>query len=567
MNNLLPSPAEAGLPPKFASWRKGQDEAILRAAESPARFVVLCMPTGSGKSATYVAMAKLTDLRTVVLTSTKGLQTQLADDFSPAGLVDIRGMGNYPCDYLIEEARLRPQLTTLGGRSPADSIPMADIGPCLAGMKCEYKQTSCGYYRAVGVAKRSRLIATNYSYWLYAHREGQGLEKVDMLVLDEAHDAPEELGSFLGVDVTMHQIEGLLGDEWPLDHNRWDAWRVWAARLSDKARRKVSDLEGEVKRGTAPRARLREFRELRRLETNLRRVGTSQGRWVQHMARRGPRGGLTLRFDPVWPGEYAEKHLFLGIPKIVLTSATVRPKTMELLGVKKEDVDFVEYPSTFPIARRPVIWVPTIRVDKRTSTDEMRLWVARIDNIIRGRMDRKGIIHTVSYARRDFILKFSEFAKIMFTHETATVRDEVAAFRRADPPAVLVSPSLSTGWDFPYEECAYQIIGKVPFPDSRDLIIKARSAIDSGYAYYIAMQTLVQASGRGMRAEDDLCETLIIDDHVSWFMGKWGRQFAPKWFMDAYRRGIGIPAPPQLTRDCHIESAGRAAGKPAQEGT
>jgi hypothetical protein len=43
-------------------------------------------------------------------------------------------------------------------------------------------------------------------------------------------------------------------------------------------------------------------------------------------------------------------------------------------------------------------------------------------------------------------------------------------------------------------------------------------AHDPDYANYVAMQKLVQAVGRGMRAPDDWCETLIVDDQFSWFV-------------------------------------------------
>jgi Rad3-related DNA helicase len=87
------------------------------------------------------------------------------------------------------------------------------------------------------------------------------------------------------------------------------------------------------------------------------------------------------------------------------------------------------------------------------------------------------------------------------------------------------------------------VILKVPWPDSREPVIEARTVKDKTYPAYIAMQDLVQAVGRGMRSEDDQCETLILDDHVRWFLSKY-RTFAPQWFLDAFRSCITIPIPP-----------------------
>ena len=54
------------------------------------------------------------------------------------------------------------------------------------------------------------------------------------------------------------------------------------------------------------------------------------------------------------------------------------------------------------------------------------------------------------------------------------------------------------------------------------------------------MQDLVQASGRGMRAPDDYCETFIVDDSISWFLFKY-KEFAPEWFVNSYKKVRVIP--------------------------
>lgn len=112
---------------------------------------------------------------------------------------------------------------------------------------------------------------------------------------------------------------------------------------------------------------------------------------------------------------------------------------------------------------------------------------------------------------------------------------------------------MTTGWDFPYDQCEFQIIGKVMFPDTQGGIAKARAAHDKDYGNYIAAQNMVQASGRGMRAEDDRCETFIIDDNIEWFVSMCRRLgFLPKWWLDSYQTVHGIPpAPPRL--NAHAE--------------
>src|SRR5438445_4937080 len=156
----LPSPAALGMPDKFSDWRPGQAEAVLRALDSDKRFVVMGMPTGFGKSLAYMAAAILGDAPTIVLTSTKGLQNQLIDDFSPSGLADIRGMNNYPCreanDGQIFQTRERPVA--------------CDEGPCLSGWKCHLAEAGCDYFDAQRAARTSGLTVTNYAYWMSVNR-------------------------------------------------------------------------------------------------------------------------------------------------------------------------------------------------------------------------------------------------------------------------------------------------------------------------------------------------------------------------------------------------------------
>ena len=258
-----------------------------------------------------------------------------------------------------------------------------------------------------------------------------------------------------------------------------------------------------------------------------------------------------IDFCPVWPAKYCEKFLFLEIPRVILTSASLCDKTMGTLGIKSGAYEKVEYPHTFPRDGRKLIWVPTVRMNYKTSQMELKTWMMRINQILRGRQDRKGIIHTVSYKRRDMIVENTKFYNNVLTHKPRNTDEIVQLFKRSEArPLYLVSPSVTTGYDFMYDECRFQIITKIAYPDSTSRIIKARSKTDRNYNAYVAMQQLVQTVGRGTRAEDDWCENIIIDDGIGGFMNRHGG-FAPAWFKDTVvLNNQTIPIPPPLdTRD------------------
>lgn len=527
------SPSDLGFPDKFREWRPNQSDAIARVLDSEARFVGLSVPTGGGKSLSYVAAALLSEARTVILTSTKALQTQLLDDFGGLGMVDIRGRANYQCVI-----------------SPITNCE--DGGYCNCSVS-RSKPADCPYKAAYARATGSRLVVTNYPYWALVNKYAEGLGQVDMLVLDEAHASPDEVCAIMTVSFHPLDILRRMRAGWPDDPDDMDQWRTWAARLRPIADHRLDDAKIAVREDGPVIRLLQEVRHLNTLSRSLQTVANMRGQWV---AEPNSANGFTLA--PVWPAEYAEEVLFLGIPKIVLVSATIMPKTLRLLGAPDNDTEFYEYPSSFPPRRSPVYYVPTVKVNHRWSEEDTAVWLARIDQIISQRLDRRGVIHSVSYDRRDLILARSKYAHYMITHSPGSdsAMEQLVRFRNTPPPVIMLSPSMTTGVDLPFGSCEYIIICKVPFPDTRSKIVQARvgrlaprgsAERDAGreYELYTTIQTLVQESGRGMRAADDQCEVLVVDNQIDW-IERWHKHLIPLWWRRLFRRPApgAIPAPP-----------------------
>lgn len=507
----LPSPVDLGLPSKFRKWRSGQVHAIMDMVDHKQRFLTQIQPTGSGKSLCYVTSAMLGSGRTLILTSLKGLQDQLMTDFSDEpGLVTVKGKSAYEC----------PKTHT-----------SCEWAPCNFGSFCNYKrEPGCPYHDAIRRAKVSDIVVANYSFW-HSHKPGI-LGDFDLLVCDEAHNAVNHLTDSLSVYLTRKSLTKT-GIKWPeKSANHWE-WANYAYHTIDVAiKERLQKHAGAVRNLTSE-----SFKSLHKLKMKLKRL-TEQNpaQWVVEYFHD------YITFDPLWPPEFAEPMLFRGIDRILLTSATMGESTLNMLGVPKDNSLTKEYPSYFPTERRQVYYIPTTRVDFRIDNLGYELWCNRIDQIISKRLDRKGIIHTVSYARRDRITNVSEYSEYFYTHASRGMLASLQKFRNALKPAILCSPSVVTGWDFPYDQCEYQIIGKIPFPDARRAVDKARKERDPDYHCCMAMQNLVQTCGRGMRYQDDQCENMIIDDHFVWFVRKY-EKFAPKWWLDAVKTVRTIPEP------------------------
>jgi Rad3-related DNA helicase len=182
----VPRPRTLGLPSRFQSFRPGQFEAATQISRSSCRTTVVNAPTGVGKSLIYSASSALMGLRTLVLVRTKALQDQNLEGLGEF-LYDIRGHGNYPC-----------------------AVGRADDGEfeCSAALgECPYRD------RDVPQARAAERVQTNYAHWLALARAGDPdrLGKFDLIVLDEGHNAHDEVTNHLGITVAPRWVEGLLG--------------------------------------------------------------------------------------------------------------------------------------------------------------------------------------------------------------------------------------------------------------------------------------------------------------------------------------------------------------------
>lgn len=102
---------------------------------------------------------------------------------------------------------------------------------------------------------------------------------------------------------------------------------------------------------------------------------------------------------------------------------------------------------------------------------------------------------------------------------------------------------MGTGYDFPYQDSEYQIILKAPYGDHRNPVTRRRSEVDNSYSHFAMAQELIQACGRSMRAEDDQCETFIVDNTVDRIV-KWKPGLFMPWWRELYRRINYVPPPP-----------------------
>lgn len=561
LDNLAPS--DLHLPDKFTSFRPGQVEAanfILHGdpsrAEGVRRFRCLGAPTGFGKTLLPPLIHALTQEKVAILTITRSLEDQVVGDgFS--GLVNVRGRANYQClDFHPHTPGTRWQCSD------------GDENGCRF-----YAGPACRYMNQVESARRSRLVLTNYQYWMHARAtsryalEYPQKDPVKWLFIDEAHLAPGALCNFLSTWISQADLQQYGGAEAVRlfrsahkNHRRWDwmdsSWQRLAGLVVTNASARLEDLSAQS--GSIREARQDpEFQRAERIVRDLSRVSrhaadTSNGKpnWIWRATVNEATGRAGLAFDCLWPHRYAEQYLFQGIPNVVLVSATLRPKLMSLLGIARKDYEFREWPKQFKKSKAPVYYYPVAKMGKGKDGLQAEASLAKgveaLDAwLSAGRLDRRTMVQTASYPRAQQVQMLSRYGRYMILNKDAGEASAKAEqFKKAKPPAILVSPSYSTGWDFAGSACEFNVILKLPFSDRSDPVVEARAEVDDEYEIYNVAQSVVQGAGRGERHDKDQCETVIFD--AAWQWVRWaGADYIPRWF-STQKVGEIPPAPARI---------------------
>jgi Rad3-related DNA helicase len=540
VESLPPPPIAFGLPEKFQAWSPDQWAAVMAAMDSPRRVVALNLPTGAGKTLINLAIASLTGGRAVCLTGTKGLQAQIAADGASMGLVTVQGQNNYPCVALQPGgawASLADDVS--GGDGDDGQQTRCDRGPCHSSLPCVLREGGCTYYDQVRLATGADLVCTNYSYWFAQKRFGKGLGHADLILADEAHAIAGELSSAMQIKVEkwLVQVLGLTppGPGVPVD--QWKSWGAYQAAALTKAF--DAPVQGLSRKALQYRRRQKMFASVGQALASM-----TPGDWIEDHT---PEAWV---FDCLRPKAYVESLLVQGAEKIILTSATVTEATLDELGFDLDDRVLVSFPSRFPVERRPVWYVPTIRMKYgEVGPAEVRLLVSRVDQILDRWPDEKGILHSVSYPRAKEIQKYSRHRdRMIVPTDGRETKRAVERYLTTPGPWVLVSPALTTGWDFPGASCRFQIVVKLPFPGSQSKTLQARAALDKRLIANMMAQALVQSLGRGMRSASDWCVSYLLDTQWDWVRGKY-KAFFPAWFLAAVKESATIPVRPPWAKE------------------
>jgi len=479
----------------------------------------------SHNSITGAAVQRRLNKNVVYLCTTKQLQEQLLKDFPYART--LYGRNNYHCLLFYK------------------MFPVINAEHCVDSEKTPCRQKNkCPYMIEKIKALSAPLAILNTSYFLHEvnyakNKYPKSFSGVPYLIIDECDTVENQLMSFVEFTITNKQLERLNVPP-PRFKTKFESWLEWGNPTLITLQRELDKLEevigqiGEDSWNTVSFNDLRRAKELDRLISKLSFfVKNVDMNWVWYPEID------KWAFKPVWVSRFSEYALWRHAGKILGMSATILdPVQFDRnvgLSMHKRGADYLALPSLFPKENRPIYFQPSANMTFKTMDVELPKLVVAIDRILDKYPNDKGLVHTVSYHVKEYLVQNLRNKKRLTTHNTKDRAEKLAEFKKSTEPLVMVSPSMDRGIDLPQEECRFIIIAKIPFPSLGDPQIKKRVYAsqdgDRWYAYH-TISTIIQSSGRGVRSKTDFADTYILDEQFQRLYEK-NRDLFPGWFKEA----------------------------------
>lgn len=516
-----------------------QEEAVEWASNRPEPYLFINAPTGSGKTlinATTAVRANIGRAAWTYAVSTILLQRQVSATFQQ--LPVFTGRGNYECLIGLET------YPGLGSVTAADGICTL---PTYARGDCGHDSSApvdarCPYYQQQFRAMSSRGRVTNYALLLSypplvedSPRRPSWQLPTRLLLCDEAHNVEQAVTNAVSLGLSRRTAQRL-SLKLPSLHSIAQ-WVEWARTLELRV----------------PKDPDRGFGMFYRTVEQLREIDPNAGDWIVEEAE------WSVSFHPIWGAPFVTQRLMgtggaptagllselggsRGISKALFTSATLMGAdyVAELLGLPDGSWAYLDMPSVFSAAHRPINYAPVRKmnaasVGEPTARAQMQAAVDKvIEHYVLGGKPW-GIIHAVSNKYRDLLLTESSWRGIM-TADVAVHADKVAK----KLPSVLVAANISEGWDGVDDLCRFVIMPKVPFPNLGDRRTKLRMEEDSRSFDYQALVAVVQGAGRGVRHAQDFADTWILDELWAMLYAK-RKDWLPASFKESYHHKVQLP--------------------------
>ena len=544
-----------------------------QALKSDYKFIFLEAPTGFGKSAVAVTLARFLG-SSHICTSTKDLQTQYNRDFPY--LSEVKGRNNFPCivkeDMGIRESceygpclkdddfdcLYKTRMSDYDVKSEGTIYENVDINKyALKKYYDKAKEHSqlvkiewqpCHYYHQKWISIKSSHTIYNYKYFLSDLFYSSGVNKRKLLILDEAHTLESEVSSFKNIIFSKESLIRFFPKINLPDNKQTDVetWIDFCAGLKEQFTSYVEKSANILGSGgnsedmhVSEKNLIDAINYEKNLFTFLEDLRINKENWLVTNITKNEIDNKPsrIKLEPLVVSSYFTDIFDKGSISLLMSATILSKENLcKAVGLKNEDVKFIRVEnSDFPIKNRPIYLMNVAWLNARTMSESLPNIVKVLDNLLSVHKNDKGIIHTTSYSQVQFIknnLSKENLSRLIETNPKFDRNEMILKHTQSTKPTVLISPSMFLGVDLKDNLSRFQVIVKVPYPDLTDKKISVLKQRNPKWYEWNTILRLIQAYGRSVRNADDYANTYILDSSVS-FLLKNGKEMIPKWFSEA----------------------------------
>jgi ATP-dependent DNA helicase DinG len=492
------------------------------------RYAIIEAPVGSGKSAIAITFARLFETSHII-TPKKSLQNQYFADFKDH-VVLMKGRAAYPCTYEYTQNQYRLVIKAIEDgfiQDPGKADQHCGNAPCLDDRQVYKVCTSerdCPYHVAIDVAGKSDNIIHNLHSFIFQTSFAKRFDERGILIIDEAHEIENIVREFISKKVTIPKY--ILPEDQPHTFTSIDEWVEWLGQ--DQFVYLFDD-----------RAKPNEESDRQKYKDRLEMLkGYSQVYDKDFVVKR--EADITFRktkftFVPSNIGNAAHTFLFNFGRKVLLMSGTIYNKDVfcRNLGINRDEAYFIRVDSSFPVESRPIYLKQDYLVDTSHAKWEENFpkLLEIIKNVMSKFPDAKGLIHTPSYAAGLQIVNALKDKRLVY-HERDNFLTKLNKFFDTKDNKIFVSPTCQQGVDFKDDRARFQVIIRVPYPNTNDVFIQHKLKKDFLWYNYQTLVTFGQQIGRINRSDSDFGATILIDERFRRFILQ-NKKALPKWLKEA----------------------------------
>lgn len=448
------------------------------------------------------------------LTITKSLQDQYQTTFDDTGM--LKGKSNYQCDV--------------------DDTLSVDVAPCIyvTNQKNEcWKANRCPYYNSRNDMLTSKFSTLNYSMFFSLPNH---LKKRQVMVCDEGSELEEQLVSQFTceVDIPFLMKTQTLVTPFPNDDKNRPKVLSWVNSLIEKVETSCADYKEWFSSNTAKKDIIT-FNKKKQEYTRLTNLFNSLGLLSEsfydsdYIIERVEYG---IRFIPL-KVDVLSKHLFKHAEKVVIMSATIIDPDAYCKSLGIEDYEYLHIGTDFEPEKSPISIMAKQKLNFQNLKSMLPTLMTQIKGILEHHGDEKGIIHTHTQYLTDYIRDNIKSDRLLCREAGVNNEQLLEMHEESDMPTVLVSPSMTYGVDLKGDLARFQIVLKAPWLPTKDVRVEKLMKLDKDWYGNQMLKTLVQACGRGVRSEDDFCETYILDGSIFDAINR-NKKKLPKFFLDRF---------------------------------